>query len=320
MHGKRLFPWPQKTPKHTLHNDPEHRVLHLTWCEGSPVSASLHALDRGMGIRLDSLLSAGNGIVTLLRQRHKRGSLAIQLHDEDPLIPCLRLDASSDDIDDPKRPLIPDPYCLMTDGYQSLRGRMERDPLPPWHERLPLAFWRGSTTGSKEIDLNTLELNRRYQLCRLSHCWPDRLDARLNRVVQCRDAATHKQIVERLHHEHLLSATVQPWHAGLHAWQIDIDGNVNSWGLLWKLLTGSCILRVQSQRCQWYHKHLQPWVHLVPVNADLSDLGERLEWCNKHRQECAGIAAAGRSLAEHVVQEIEDDLLSAGVRYAQAWM
>ena len=60
----------------------------------------------------------------------------------------------------------------MTDGYQSLRGRMERDPLPPWHERLPLAFWRGSTTGSKEIDLNTLELNRRYQLCRLSHCWP----------------------------------------------------------------------------------------------------------------------------------------------------
>ena len=118
--------------------------------------------------------------------------------------------------------------------------------------------------------------------------------------------------MERLHHEHLLSATVQPWHAGLHAWQIDIDGNVNSWGLLWKLLTVSCILRVQSQRCQWYHKHLQPWCTLVPVNADLSDLGERLEWCNKHRQECAGIAAAGRSLAEHVVQEIEDDLLSAG--------
>ena len=35
---------------------------------------------------------------------------------------------------------------------------------------------------------------------------------------------------------------------------------------------------------------------------------------------CGNRAAAGRSLAEHVVQEIEDDLLSAGVRYAQAWM
>ena len=32
------------------------------------------------------------------------------------------------------------------------------------------------------------------------------------------------------------------------------------------------------------------------------------------------IAAAGKNLAEQVVNEIEDDLLSAGVRYAQAWM
>ena len=63
-----------------------------------------------------------------------------------------------------------------------------------------------------------------------------------------------------------------------------------------------------------------PWQHLVPVRADLSDLGEQLEWCRKHRQDCAAIAAAGRTLAEQVVNEIDDDLVSAGVRYAQAWM
>ena len=56
----------------------------------------------------------------------------------------------------------------MTGGYRNLREQMQRDPLPPWHERLPMAFWRGSTTGSKDIDLNSLELNRRYQLARLS--------------------------------------------------------------------------------------------------------------------------------------------------------
>ena len=61
-------------------------------------------------------------------------------------------------------------------------------------------------------------------------------------------------------------------------------------------------------------------MHLVPVHADLSDLGERLAWCRNHRQECAAMAATGQALAEQVVQEIEDDLLSAGVRYAQAWM
>ena len=81
-----------------------------------------------MGVRLDSLLKAGSGIATLLRQRHHKGSLSIQLHDEDPLIPCLRLDASSDDVNDTSRPLIPDPYCLMTSGYKTLREQMQGIP------------------------------------------------------------------------------------------------------------------------------------------------------------------------------------------------
>ena len=72
-------------------------------------------------------------------------------------------------------------------GYRTLREQMQRDPLPPWRERLPIAFWRGSTTGSKDIDLYNLELNHRYQLACMSRTWPDRLDARINRAV-CRDS------------------------------------------------------------------------------------------------------------------------------------
>lgn len=320
MHGKGEFPWPRQLPPIAFHEKPEQRVLHITWSEQAPVSASIHAQDRGMGVRLESLIKAGSGIATLLRRRHNQGCLTVQVHDEDPQIPCLRLDASNNDIDDPRRPLIPDPYCLMTDGYRTLRERMQQNPLPPWNERLPMAFWRGSTTGSKNIDPNNLALNRRYQLTQLSRCWPDRLDARFNRVVQCRDATALVQVKQRLQQEKLLGATVTPWHAGLHAWQIDIDGNVNSWGLLWKLLSGSCILRVQSPRRQWYHKYLQPWEHLVPVQADLSDLDAQLDWCFSHLRDCAAIAEAGQALALQVVKEIEDDLIRAGVLYAQAWM
>ena len=320
MYGKRLFPWSRELPQLTLHNEPKQRSLKFTWSDQAPVSASMNSLDRGMGLRVVSLLKAGSGLAALLRQRHRQGSLTIQLQDEDPLIPCLRLDASNHDLDDTRRPLIPDPYCLMTGGYRSLRERIQREPLPQWHERLPIAFWRGSTTGSKDIDLTSLSLNRRYQLARLSLAWPDRLDARINRAVQCRDAKAQSQVERRLQREGLLSPTVHPWHAALHAWQIDIDGNVNSWGLLWKLLSGSCVLRVQSQRRQWYHKRLNPWIHIVPVKGDLSDLRERIEWCSNHLRECAAIAEAGQSLAKQVVSEIEDDLISAGVRYSQAWM
>ena len=273
-----------------------------------------------MGLRLESLLRVGSGIAALLRRRHLNGSLKIQLHDEDPDIPCIRFDACVDDCNDWSQPLIPDPYCLMSGGYRLLREKMHQKPLPPWQERLPLAFWRGATTGSHQIDLTNLDNNCRYQLSRLSRCWPNRLDARFNRVVQCRNAAAHDQVKQRLQQEQLLSPTVHPWHAGLHAWQIDIDGNVNSWGLLWKLLSGSCVLRVNSCRTQWFHHLLQPWEHLVPVQADLSDLEAQLDWCFNHRRDCAAIAKAGQVLAMQVVEEIDDDLTRAGVLYAQAWI
>ena len=56
----------------------------------------------------------------------------------------------------------------------------------------------------------------------------------------------------------------------------------------------------------------------MPIQEDLSDLSEQLEWCKDHRQHCANISSTGKNLAEQVVDEIEDDLLDVGVRYAQA--
>ena len=53
----------------------------------------------------------------------------------------------------------------------------------------------------------------------------------------------------------------------------------------------------------------------MPTRADLS---EQLEWCKDHRQHYANISSTGKNLAEQVVDEIEDDLLDVGVRYAQA--
>ena len=138
----------------------------------------------------------------------------------------------------------------------------------------------GSTTGSKDITLNTLELNTRYQLARLSKTRPDRLDARVNQIVQCRDALAREQVETRLNKEGLLSCTVSPWHAALHAWQIDIDGNVNSWGLLWKLLSGSCIWG-ESPGGSGITNASSPG-SIWSRGADLSDLGTA-EWCLSHR-------------------------------------
>jgi len=64
-------------------------------------------------------------------------------------------------------------------------------------------------------------------------------------------------------------------------------------------LTGSPLLKVASRHGyrQWYYDRLKPWVHYVPVAADLSDLMARVEWLRANDQQARDIGQAGRDLA-----------------------
>ena len=282
-------------------------------------TARVRKVDLRLGKRLEIQLKLGHRMACLLAPRFTGQHLRIQLHDEDPGVGCLRMDAPvGADLD--SSPLIPDPYCLGSNGYEWLRRQLKIRPLPAWRDRLPIVFWRGSTTGTKDITPRNLEYNLRYQLCSHSLSETTNIDARFNQVVQCLDEENKIAIMELLRQRGLMSKTVNPWHAGLHAWIIDIDGNVNSWGLLWKLLTGSCVLRVMSNRQQWFHRRMIPWKHMVPIAPDLNDLNERINWCLNNRECCASIAAAGQQLGQQIVKEINQDLCSATTRYAQRWL
>ena len=273
-------------------------------------------LGRGMGQRLQALLGFCDGAAQLLAGRN--GLLRVQLLDEVPAEPCIRFDAPI--APDGGGPVIPDPYCLMSGGYGALRQEFLRRQLPTWTDRLPLALWRGSSTGLEPLDLHNISQNKRYQLCRWSQQHPQLLDARLTAIVQSRDPLSQQDLAQLLHEKDLLRPRVEPWDAALHRWLIEIDGNVNSWGLLWKLLSGSCVLRVASQRRQWYHHRLEPWVHVVPVATDLQDLETQLVWCRRNPARCEAIARAGRQLAEQVVAELGETLVAACRAYSERWL
>ena len=112
-----------------------------------------------------------------------------------------------------------------------------------------MVFWRGSTTGTKDITTSNLDRNLRYQLCRHTLYEPAHLDARFNQVVQCLDNESKIGVREQLQQQGLMGYTVGAWHSSLHAWLIDIDGNVNSWGLLGNC-SGCCVLATSNrQQC-----------------------------------------------------------------------
>ena len=50
----------------------------------------------------------------------------------------------------------------------------------------------------------------------------------------------------------------------------------------------------------WYHDHLEPWVHYIPVAVDLSDLKAKYDWAESHPQETQRIAEAGTEFARRM--------------------
>ena len=87
---------------------------------------------------------------------------------------------------------------------------------------------------------------------------PAHVDARFNQVVQCLNDEHKTNVCQLLRQLGLMGTTVSLWHASLHAWLIDIDGNVNSWDCFGNCFQGAVYFCVSSDRQQWFHKRMVP--------------------------------------------------------------
>lgn len=196
--------------------------------------------------------------------------------------------------------LVPDNSFLSTQGYSELRARLAT-PVP-WGSRKPVVFWRGSSTGIRTADWRTLQ---RVQLCEVAATaeMPALFDIFIDNIV-----GLTPEWGEELKIAGLWRPYEGPAKFEQYKYQIDIDGNTNSWpGLFQKLYTGSPVLKVESRLGfrQWYYEDLQPWVNFVPVAADMSDFVEKATWLHTHDDEARMIGVRGRELVERMTFENE---------------
>lgn len=61
-------------------------------------------------------------------------------------------------------------------------------------------------------------------------------------------------------------------------YQINLDGTVAAYRLPYLLAGGSLVLKQNSPYYEFFYKDLEPMVHYIPFQRDLSDLLEKLEW------------------------------------------
>ena len=199
--------------------------------------------------------------------------------------------------------LIPDRGFLYSAGYAKQRQLAAQGP--DWSKRKSGIVWRGTASGSgiyttSQMDWQDEKLLQRVRLCLLSQQL-QRMDSTL--PVDCAITRIPHQdnlAAERLHKAGVVGDRV-PGHSWLNnQFAIDIDGNANAFtNFFIRLLFGCCVLKVASPRNfrQWYYDRLKPWVHFIPIAADLSDFETRIRWCFDHPQRCRDIARAGQSLA-----------------------
>jgi hypothetical protein len=206
--------------------------------------------------------------------------------------------------------MVPDLYYFLARGYEDF---LPKDAtLPAWEGRNPQVIWRGSTTGATSrtdvhaigFTAETLDLLPRYQLCRILQQLNDGADAGIVAIVQCPDgdkeAVTARLAAERL------AANFVPTRDMMHyKYLVEIDGNTSSWNFIQRLRLGCCILKVESPWVQWFSHRIEPWVHYVPVRADLGDLLEKVDWCRTHDREAGQIAANGRAFGLGVTYDAE---------------
>ena len=215
----------------------------------------------------------------------------------------------------PQVTLIPDLHFWATKGYFSQREAFNKIRLP-WDNRARVVFWRGSSTGGDmNVTVDSFAELPRYRLCAAAATGQALfgvLDAKLTNIVQARpdEAAKIRAFVGN---QGLLSAYVPQSEFLQYRFQVDIDGNGSAWGLLLKLLMGSCVLKVSSDWRQWYYDAMRPWEHYVPVRRDLSDLEERIGWCLDNDDAAREIGANGLKFATGIVFDTEMPRAAAAI-------
>jgi len=184
-------------------------------------------------------------------------------------------------------------------NYDDVRLVMGYDkigtPITEWSKKKSIAVFRGGPTGcgiSKET-------NQRLKLASLKS---DKLDVGIveNKSGTMRfdpkeGLSTLKTDQKKVGFLDLMTQQSE------YKYIIHVDGNVSAYRLLKSMLTGSVILRVQSEYVHWADHLLQEGKHYISIKSDLSDINEVLEWCLKNDSKCKKIAEQGLKFATKVL-------------------
>jgi hypothetical protein len=207
--------------------------------------------------------------------------------------------------------LLPDAYILSNKIWQGLISKISHAVKShPWEAKnSDQIFWRGSSTGGN-FTLENYDKLKRLTLVMLSKSFPDKIDAAFTNYVQFPETQGGQDLLMILKKLFGNDATyLNPIHHLKYKYLISIDGNTCAWGRVpWILLSNSVLLKQETSFTEIFYSGLQPFVHYVPLNADLSDIFEKLLWLQANDDKAKEISYNATKFIEENLkpQDIED--------------
>jgi hypothetical protein len=157
--------------------------------------------------------------------------------------------------------------------------------IPSWESREPIMFWRGGASGFDVPSLRQRVVDHLYG-------FPN-TDVKF----------THWggwEYGKGIPEHHFANRRDVPYHLRYKYIPI-IDGNCIASSHQWVFGSGAVpILISHPDNDYWFKRYIQPMVHYIPIDYDLSNLKEMIEWLVSHDDEAKQIAENALQLSKHI--------------------
>lgn len=196
--------------------------------------------------------------------------------------------------------LLPDAYIVQKKWQQIIYNVQQAVPLNPWNKKIEKIFWRGkpsATAHRRGTELKIMDKMPRMALVILSALYPDLIDASFTipdnnyskDFLQVLDLITKRTLKNVSETEHLK-----------YKYLISVDGGTCAWlRVPWIMLSNSVLVKQETSKIEWFYPAIKPYVHYVPVNENLTDIFEQLEWMKNHDQELQQISLNAQNFVKN---------------------
>ena len=169
----------------------------------------------------------------------------------------------------------------------------------PWKDKKNVAVFRGGLTGRPRLGtkksgtrnetISDYNLCMRMQRCQLVY------NAANSTLVDARITNTFQGIVPDILAGIPLVGDILDLRSMLeHKAIIMLEGNDVSTGLKWALYSNSVLMATPPEKTSWAMEDLlEPWVHYIPLNKDLTDVDEKMQWVIDNDEKAQMIAHRG---------------------------